>query len=68
MKIIWYNTHSHTYQFGDFDEYKSLSSEKPTEILGLEKFRNASEKTLLKIVDELNKCQLSKQKISLDYK
>ncbi len=60
MQVIWYNTNSRSYQFGSYEEYQLKSTGKPDEILGLERFRNASERTLLKIVSELNKCQLSR--------
>lgn len=60
MKVIWYNTTAQSYQFGSYEEFQSRISGKPNEILALERFRNASERTLMKIVAELNKCQLSR--------
>ncbi len=59
MQVIWYNTSAESYQFGSYEEFQSKVSGKPHEILALERFRNASERTLIKIVAELNKCQLS---------
>lgn len=60
MKVIWYNTLKCAYQFGSYEEYKLQMAGMPNEILALEKFRDASENTLTKIVAELNKCQLSR--------
>ena len=60
MKVIWYNTLLRAYQFGSYEEFKLQISGMPGEILALERFRDASENTLQKIVAELNKCQLSR--------
>ncbi len=60
MQVIWYNTTSQSYQYGTYEEFQIKLTIKPNEILGLERFRNTSERTLLKIVSELNKCQLSR--------
>ena len=60
MQVIWYNIRVKAYQFGTYEEYKMKISGRPDEILALERFRNTSETTLLKIVSELNKCQFSK--------
>lgn len=60
MQVIWYNTAAQSYQFGSYEEFKSRLSGRPNEILALERFRDASERTLLKIVTELNKCHLSR--------
>lgn len=60
MQVIWYNTTIQSYQFGSYEEFQLKTSNKPNEILGLERFRDASERTLIKIVSELNKCQLSR--------
>ncbi|WP_462250947.1 hypothetical protein [Ekhidna sp.] len=60
MQVIWYNTASQSYQYGTYEEFQIKLTVKPNEILGLERFRNTSERTLLKIVSELNKCQLSR--------
>lgn len=60
MQVIWYNTTVQSYQFGSYEEFQVINTGKSNEILALEKFRNASERTLIKIVSELNKCQLSR--------
>lgn len=60
MKVIWYNIPAESYQYGSYEEFQHKISGKPNEILALERFRNASERTLIKIVSELNKCQLSR--------
>ncbi|MEO9484146.1 MAG: hypothetical protein ABJG47_11890 [Ekhidna sp.] len=60
MQVIWYNTSAQSYQFGSYEEFQTTMSGKPNEILALERFRDASERTLIKIVSELNKCQLSR--------
>lgn len=60
MQVIWYNTAVQSYQFGSYEEFQTKISGKPHEILALERFRDASERTLMKIVTELNKCQLSR--------
>ena len=60
MNVIWYNTSLKSYQFGTYEEYKINLTGTPETILALERFKDASEKTLMKIVSELNKCQLSK--------
>lgn len=62
MKVIWYNTTVRSYQYGSYEEFALKIAGKPNEILGLEKFVNASERTLTKIVSELNKCQLAKSR------
>ncbi|MEP1031984.1 hypothetical protein [Ekhidna sp.] len=60
MQVIWYNTTAQSYQYGSYKEFESRVSGRPNEILALERFRDASERTLIKIVSELNKCQLSR--------
>lgn len=60
MQVIWYNTTAQSYQFGSYEEFQLKISAKNNEILALERFRDASERTLMKIVSELNKCQLSR--------
>lgn len=66
MNVIWYNTTARSYQFGSYEEFQVIIAGKPNEILALERFRDASERTLKKIVSELNKCQLSGRRISPD--
>ncbi|MEM7297803.1 MAG: hypothetical protein AAF391_06015 [Bacteroidota bacterium] len=64
MNVIWYNTLAEAYQYGSYEEFKQRRSGNPQNILGLERFRDASERTLMKIVMELNKCQISRRRIS----
>lgn len=64
MNVIWYNTIAEAYQFGSYEEFKQKLSGNPQNILGLERFRDASERTLMKIVMELNKCQMPRRKTS----
>ncbi|WP_350216967.1 hypothetical protein [Ekhidna sp.] len=60
MQVIWYNTTAGSYQYGSYEEFQLKISKRPDEILALERFRDASQRTLIKIVSELNKCQISR--------
>lgn len=62
MKVIWFNTHTQAYQFGSYEDFKMKASGMPNQLLALERFGNASESTLAKIVFELNKCLLGKRR------
>ena len=57
MQVLWYNTNAHLYQSGSYQEFKRMLSGKPNEIEILDQFRDASARTLNKIVSELNKCR-----------
>ncbi len=58
-KVIWYNTIIHQYQSGSLRDFQQLTSNStnPQEIQPLERFNDASDKILNKIVGELNKCR-----------
>ena len=62
MKVIWFDLTLQAYQFGSYEEFEVKAAGMPNKILGLEKFRDASGRTLKKIVTELNKCRLSRLK------
>lgn len=58
-QILWYNNSLSTYQFGSWNDFRQTisASGHPQEIQALERFNDASELTLRKIVRELNKCR-----------
>ncbi|WP_420577849.1 hypothetical protein [Ekhidna sp.] len=58
-QILWYNNSLSSYQFGTWIDYNQQVAlcRNPNEILPLERFNDASERTLRKIVLELNKCR-----------
>ncbi|SNT35297.1 hypothetical protein SAMN05421640_3480 [Ekhidna lutea] len=63
MKVLWYNNTLSSYQTGSWNDFKKIATGGLNhEILPLEKFNNASETTLNKIVKELNKCRSSHKK------
>ncbi|WP_425392240.1 hypothetical protein [Ekhidna sp.] len=56
-QILWYNNSLSTYQFGTWSDFKQTVERCPQDVLPLERFNDASEMTLKKIVLELNKCR-----------
>ena len=57
MKVIWYNTMLEAYQFGTYIQYQKVARTEPHNILALERLINTPEKTIVKVVSELNKCR-----------
>ena len=59
IKVIWYNISAQEYQSGTWNDLKKLMSStiRSYDIQPLERFNDTSEKTLKKIVGELNKCK-----------
>ena len=58
MKVIWYNKTISGYEFGNYQEYKTIASKFPNEVLGLERYNDTSDCELQKIVRKLNSAQL----------
>ncbi len=60
-KVIWYDVSKHEYQSGSLNDLENLMScsTNSHEIQPLERFNDTSEKTINKIVGELNKCNPS---------
>ncbi|MEO9871458.1 hypothetical protein [Ekhidna sp.] len=58
IRVLWYNSSSSSYQFGTWNDFNQLISNarNPQEIHPLERFSDASDITLKKIANELNKC------------
>ena len=59
IKVIWYNVSAQEYQSGTWNDLKNLMSSpiRSYDIQPLERFNDTSEKTIKKIVGELNKCK-----------
>ncbi|MEQ6165912.1 MULTISPECIES: hypothetical protein [unclassified Ekhidna] len=55
--ILWYNNSESSYQFGSWTDYNRAATVHTQDLLPLERFNDASERTLRKIVQELNKCR-----------
>ena len=59
MQVIWYDTEHKQYKNGSYLEFKQLIEKSPGKILGLERFNNIAESTVIKVVHELNKSRHS---------